>query len=139
MIRTKYYEEGAFGVPSFLGPAELNILGQWVTADIQLSPLSVLEAIDLVAEAKANTRFTPEDLDGNAHTVTISPQGVRVENYFVEHVQGEYTLDDVFRVLVDFWDYCCMANPQKADSRRREYVAEYGRDPLAGIRDYLEA
>ncbi|UUY46887.1 hypothetical protein NRK68_06455 [Streptomyces yangpuensis] len=139
MIRTKYYVEDAFGVPSFSGPAELNILGQWVTADIQLSPLSVLEAIDLVAEAKANPRFTPEDLDGNAHTVTISPQGVRVENYFVEHVQGEYTLDDAFRVLVDFWDYCCVANPQKADSRRREYVAEYGLDPLAGIRDYLGA
>ncbi|MFD8979042.1 hypothetical protein [Streptomyces sp. NPDC059564] len=139
MIRTKYYVEDAFGVPEFSGPAELNILGQWVTADIQLSPLSVLEAIDLMAEAKANPAFAPEDLDGNAHTVTISPQGVRVENYFVEHVQGEYTLDDAFRVLVDFWDYCCLANPQKADSRRREYAEEHGRDPLAGIRDYLGA
>lgn len=139
MIRTKYYVEDAFGVPDFSGPAELNILGQWVTADIQLSPLSVLEAIDLVAEAKANPAFAPEDLDGNAHTVTISPQGVRVENYFVEHVQGEYTLEDAFRVLVDFWDYCCLANPQKADSRRREYAEEHGRDPLAGIRSYLGA
>ncbi|MEU9417454.1 hypothetical protein ACFWBH_24770 [Streptomyces sp. NPDC059999] len=139
MIRTEYYVEDAFGVPSFSGPAELNILGQWVTADIQLSPLSVLEAIDLVAEAKVNPGFAPEDLDGNAHTVTISRQGVRVENYFVEHVQGEYTLDDAFRVLVDFWDYCCRANPGKADSRRRQYAEEHGHDPLAGIREFNEA
>ncbi|MFG2622476.1 hypothetical protein ACGFXC_33135 [Streptomyces sp. NPDC048507] len=135
MMRTRYYVEGAFGAPDFAGPAELNILGQWVTADVQLSPLSVLEAIDLVTEAKADPAFTPEDLDGNAHTVTISPQGVRVENHFVEHVQGEYTLDDAFQVLVDFWDYCCLANPPKAASRRREYAVEHGRDPLAGIRD----
>ncbi|MFF3860293.1 hypothetical protein [Streptomyces sp. NPDC002209] len=139
MIRTKYYVEDAFGVPSFSGPDELMFLGEWVTADIQLSPLSVLEAIDLVTEAKANPGFAPEDLDGNAHTVTISPQGVRVENYFVEHVQGEYTLDDAFRVLVDFWDYCCLANPQKADSRRHEYADEHGHDPLAGIREFLGA
>ncbi|MEU8434975.1 hypothetical protein AB0F18_19030 [Streptomyces sp. NPDC029216] len=139
MIRTKYYAEDAFGMPDFSGPDELSTLGQWVTADIQLSPLSVLEAIDLVTEAKANPSFAPEDLDGNAHTATISPEGVRVENYFVEHVQGEYTLDDAFRVLVDFWDYCCLANPKKADSRRREYAEEHGHDPLAGIRDYLGA
>ncbi|MFD3544283.1 hypothetical protein ACFWUW_01440 [Streptomyces sp. NPDC058655] len=135
MIRTQYYVQSACGVPTFSGPDELSFLGQWVTADIQLSPLSVLEAIDLVTEAKVNLGFAPEDLDGNAHTVTISPQGVRVENYFVEHVQGDYSLDDAFRVLVDFWDYCCLAHPEKSDARRREYADEHGRDPLAGIRD----
>ncbi|GAA2467400.1 hypothetical protein ACFPFX_10915 [Streptomyces mauvecolor] len=139
MIRTQYYVKDAFGVPEFSGPDELSTLGEWVAADIQLSPLSVLEAIDLVAEAKANPGFAPEDLDGNAHTVTISPQGVRVENFFVEHVQGEYTLDDAFRVLVDFWDYCCLAIPEKVDARRRQYAEENGHDPLAGIRDFLAA
>ncbi|GHD67412.1 hypothetical protein ACWC98_19130 [Streptomyces goshikiensis] len=139
MIRTQYYVQDAFRAPSFSGPAELNILGQWVTADLQLVPLSILEAIDLVTEAKTNPGFAPEDLDGNAHTATISPQGVRVENHYVEHVQGDYTLDDAFRVLVDFWDYCCQAHPEKVDSRRREYAAEHGRDPLAGIRDFLGA
>ncbi|MFF5704593.1 hypothetical protein ACFY7H_19125 [Streptomyces sp. NPDC012794] len=74
MIRTEYYVQDAFGVPDFAGPAELRVLGQWVTADIQLSPLSVLEAIDLVIEAKGNAAFAPEDLDGNAHTVTSSRQ-----------------------------------------------------------------
>ncbi|MFJ9643137.1 hypothetical protein ACWEPM_03820 [Streptomyces sp. NPDC004244] len=135
MIRTKYYVENAFGVPHFCGPDELNVLGQWVTADIQLVPPSILEAIDLVTEAKANPGFVPEDLDGNAHTVTISAQGMRVENYFVEHVQGEYDLDDAFRVLLDFWDYCRQANPEDADSCRREYAHEHGRDPLAGTRE----
>ncbi|MFD7628296.1 hypothetical protein ACFV7Q_20025 [Streptomyces sp. NPDC059851] len=138
MTRTKYFGTGAFGVPDFSGPAELSVLGQWVTADIQLSPLSILEAIDLVTEAKADPGFAPEDLDGNAHTATISPQGVRVENHYVEHVQGEFTLDDAFRVLVDFWHYCSLAHPDEVDSRRREYVDEYGRDPLAGIRDLRE-
>ncbi|MEU5808735.1 hypothetical protein [Streptomyces sp. NPDC047718] len=135
MSRTQYYITDQSNTPSFAGPDELMFLGEWVTADIQLSPLSVLEAIDLVTEAKGNPGFVPEDLDGNAHTVTIGPQGVRVENHFVEHVQGEFSLDDAFRVLVDFWDYCCLADPQKADARRREYADEFGRDPLAGIRD----
>ncbi|MFE4870077.1 hypothetical protein [Streptomyces sp. NPDC056682] len=139
MIRTQYYVTNQFRVPFFSGPDELSVLGQWVTADIQLSPLSILEAIDLVTEAKANPGFTPEDLDGNAHTATISPQGVRVENHFVEHVQGEFTLDDAFRVLVDFWDYCCQAHPEKVDARRRQYAEENGHDPLAGIRDFLGA
>ncbi|MEU2393724.1 hypothetical protein [Streptomyces sp. NPDC007369] len=87
MTRTKYYVEGAFGAPSFAGPDELMFLGEWVTADIQLSPLSVLEAIDLVTAARTDPGFVPEDLDGNAHTATISPQGVRVENHCVEHVR----------------------------------------------------
>ncbi|ATZ28357.1 hypothetical protein SLAV_32925 [Streptomyces lavendulae subsp. lavendulae] len=124
VIRTQYYVQGPFGVPDFSGPAELNILGQWVTADIQLVPLSVLEAIDLVAAAMADPGFAPEDLDGNAHTATIGPRGVRVENHFVEHVQGEFTLDDAFRVLVDFWDYCRQANPEEVDAYRREYADE---------------
>ncbi|MFF1557458.1 hypothetical protein [Streptomyces sp. NPDC058279] len=80
MIRTQCYVEKS-GTPFLCGPDELMFLGEWVTADIQLSPLSVLEAFDLVAEAKGDPEFAPEDLDGNAHTVTISPQGVRVENF----------------------------------------------------------
>ncbi|MFD8997055.1 hypothetical protein [Streptomyces abikoensis] len=139
MIRTQYYVQDRFRAPNFSGPTELNFLGQWVTSDIQLSPLAILEAIDLVTAAKADLDFAPEDLDGNAHTATISPLGVTVENHFVEHVQGEYSLDDAFRVLVDFWDYCCQAHPDKADSRRCEYAEEYGRDPLAGIRDFVGA
>ncbi|MEU2956058.1 hypothetical protein AB0M94_26095 [Streptomyces xanthochromogenes] len=138
MIRTQYYVE-TFGTPEFSGPEELGTLGQWVTADIQLSPHSVLETIDLVAQAKADPGFAPEDLDGNAHTVTIGPQGVRVENHFVEHVQGDFTLDDAFRVLLDFWDYCYQAHPEKADERRRQYAEENGHDPLVGIRDSLGA
>lgn len=122
----------AFGVPFFSVPDELKFLGQWVTADIQRSPLKVLEAIDLVNETKANPDFAPEDLNGKAHTVTISPQGVRVENHYVEHVQGDYSLDDAFPVLADFWDYCRLANPEEAESRRREYAAERGRDSLDG-------
>ncbi|MET9362862.1 hypothetical protein ABZX93_18350 [Streptomyces sp. NPDC006632] len=137
MIRTQYYVQDAFGGPEFSGSSELSILGQWVTADIQLSPLSVLEAIDLVAQARADSGFVPEDLDGNAHTATISPQGVRVENHFVEHVRGDFTLDDTFRILVDFWDYCCQAHPEKVDARRRQYAEENGHDPLIGIRDFL--
>ncbi|MEU8583627.1 hypothetical protein [Streptomyces abikoensis] len=40
--------------------------------------------------AKADPDLVPEDLDGNAHTTTISPRGVSVENHFAEHVEGEY-------------------------------------------------
>ncbi|WP_438310304.1 hypothetical protein ACSHWO_05795 [Streptomyces sp. HUAS TT3] len=40
MSRTKYHIEDAFEVPSFSEPDELMFLGEWVTAGIQLSPLS---------------------------------------------------------------------------------------------------
>lgn len=136
MIRTQYYTQDEFGVPRFTGPAELKVLGHWVTSDIQLSPLAILEAIDLVKAAQEDAGVAPEDLDGNAHSVTISSQGVEVENHFVEHVQGRFTLDQSLRVLIDFWDYCCQAHPEEVDSYRREYAAEHGRDPLAGVRGF---
>ncbi|WNM30243.1 hypothetical protein RKE30_07405 [Streptomyces sp. Li-HN-5-11] len=125
MIRTQYYAQGDFGLPLFQGPAELNALGNWVTGDIQLSPLSILEAIDLVRLAQADPGFTPEEMDGNAHTATFSSQGVAIENHFAEHVQGEFLLDKALAVLLDFWDYYLLAHPEKisrptgASTRRR--------------------
>ncbi|MFB7596737.1 hypothetical protein [Streptomyces sp. NPDC056160] len=136
MIRTQYYaRDEKFRVPRYTGPAELKILGHWVTADIQLSPLAILEAIDLVRLAQSDPGFAPEDLDGNAHTATVSPQGVAVENHFVEHVKGEFPLDKALAVLLDFWDYYVLAHPEDVVSYWSEYVKENGRDPLAGLRD----
>ncbi|MBY8886642.1 hypothetical protein K7472_17470 [Streptomyces sp. PTM05] len=134
-IRTTYYTEDARELPSFTGPAELKILGHWVTSDIQLSPYAVLEAIDLARTAQANPAFEPESMDGNAFTVTFSPEGLVVENLYVDHVRGEFTLDQALRVLLDFWEYCRQAIPAKIEDRRREYLEDHGRDPLAGIRD----
>lgn len=136
MIRTQYYAEDEFRAPRFNGPAELKVLGQWVTADIQLSPHAILEAIDLVRLAQADPGFAPEEMDGNAHTATFSPQGLAIENHFVEHVQGEFPLDKALAVLLDFWDYYLLAHPEKnIASYWSEYVKENGRDPLAGLRD----
>ncbi|MEU6774186.1 hypothetical protein [Streptomyces sp. NPDC046759] len=135
MIRTQYYAQDEFGAPRFNGPAELKVLGHWVTSDIQLSPLAILEAIDLVRLAQSDPGFTPEDLDGNAHTATISPQCVAIENHFLEHVQGEFPLDKALAVLLDFWDYYLLVHPEDVVSYWNEYVKENGRDPLAGLRD----
>ncbi|MGW2643628.1 hypothetical protein ACWC2T_01680 [Streptomyces sp. NPDC001393] len=135
MIRTQYYAEDEFELPRFNGPAELKVLGHWVSGDIQLVGLSILEAIDLVRLAQADPGFTPEDLDGNAFTATISPQGVAIENHFLEHVQGEFPLDTALAILLDFWDYYALASSGKVVSRWNEYVKENGRDPLAGLRE----
>ncbi|MEV4437825.1 hypothetical protein AB0K09_02205 [Streptomyces sp. NPDC049577] len=136
MIRTEFYVEDEFRVPSFAGPSELKVLGGWITSDIQLSPLAILEAIDLVSAARANPAVGSEELDGNAHTATITGHGVTVENIYVDHVRGEFTLDQALRVLIDFWDYCCQAHSDEVDEYRRQYASENGRDPLAGIRDF---
>jgi hypothetical protein len=106
-----------------------------VTADIQLDGLSILEAIDLVRLAQSDPGFAPEEMDGNAHTATFSPQGVAVENHYVEHVQGEFSLDTTLEILLDFWDYFVLACPGEVVSYWNEYVKENGRDPLAGLRD----
>lgn len=135
MIKTRHYTESEFETPRFTGPAELKVLGHWVTADIQLDGLSILEAIDLVRLAQSDPGFAPEEMDGNAHTATFSPQGVAVENHYVEHVQGEFSLDTTLEILLDFWDYFVLACPGEVVSYWNEYVKENGRDPLAGLRD----
>ncbi|WNM30242.1 hypothetical protein RKE30_07400 [Streptomyces sp. Li-HN-5-11] len=135
MIRTHYYMESEFETPRFNGPAELDVLGEWVTADIQLVGLSILEAIDLVRLAQSDPGFGPEEFGGNAHTATFSSQGVAIENHFLEHVQGEFPLDKALAVLLDFWDYYVLACPTDVVSDWNEYVKENGRDPLAGLRD----
>jgi hypothetical protein len=136
VIRTQYYAQDKFELPRFNGPAELKVLGHWVTSDIQLSPLAILEAIDLVRLAQSDSGFGPEDLDGNSSTATISPQGVTIENHFLEHVQGEFPLDKALAVLLDFWDYYLLACPgESIVPYWDEYVKENGRDPLAGLRD----
>ncbi|MER5547089.1 hypothetical protein ACWD4N_04800 [Streptomyces sp. NPDC002586] len=135
MIRTQYYAQDKFRAPRFNGPAELDVLGYWVTSDIQLSPLAILEAIDLVRLAQSDPGFGPEDMDGNSSTATFSPQGVAIENHFLEHVQGEFPLDTALAILLDFWDYYVLAHPEDVVSYWSEYTKENGRDPLAGLRD----
>lgn len=135
MIRTQYYAEDEFRTPDFTGPAELKVLGHWVSGDLQLVGLSILEAIDLVRLAQSDPGFTPEEMDGNAHTATFSPQGLLIENHFVEHVQGEFPLAKALEVLLDFWDYYVRARPANVVSYWNEYVKEHGRDPLTGLRN----
>jgi hypothetical protein len=122
-------------LPRFSGPAELKVLGHWVSGDIQLVGLSILEAIDLVRLAQSDAGFAPEDLTGNAFTATISPQEVTIENHFLEQVRGAFPLDKALVVLLDFWDYFTLASPDKCTSCWNEYVRENGRDPLAGLRE----
>ncbi|AOR32986.1 hypothetical protein BFF78_19660 [Streptomyces fodineus] len=136
MIRTQYYaRDEKFRTPRFTGPAELKVLGAWVSGDIQLSPLAILEAIDLVRLAQSDPGFSPEEMDGNAYTATFSPQGVAIENHFLEHVQGDFPLDTVLAVLLDFWDYYVLGRPEEVVPYWNEYVKENGRDPLAGLRN----
>jgi hypothetical protein len=123
-----------FRTPEFIGPADLEVLGDWVTEDIQLVPYDILEAIDLVRLAQANPDADPEELSGNAFAATIGPQGVTIENHFVEDMQGEFSLGTVLDVLLDFWDYCVPGRPRYVAPAWERYVKESGRDPLAGLR-----
>lgn len=135
MIRTKYYVESEFSTPHFTGPSELRVLGHWVSVEIGHYPIGILEVIDLVRRAQSEARFVPQDWNGNAHAATISTQGVEVENYFVQHLQGEFPLDAAVAVLHDFWDYYVLGRPEKAGDAWYEYVRKNGRNPLAGLRD----
>jgi hypothetical protein len=134
-MKTRYYTRDEFGSPRFSGAPELKVLGHWVTADIQLSPLAILEAIDLVRMAQSDPDFHPEEMDGNAHTATFSPQGLTIEKNFAEHVRGEFSLDTALAILLDFWDYYVLTHPGKdLVTYCNEYEKENGRDPLAGLR-----
>jgi hypothetical protein len=135
MIRTKYYVESEFSIPHFTGPSELGTLGHWVSYEIGRRPIDILEVIGLVRRAQSEARFVPQDWNGNAHAATISTQGVAVENYFVEHLQGEFPLDSALAVLHDFWDYYVLEHPEEAGDAWNEYVRKNGWNPLAGLRD----
>ncbi|MFY4719893.1 hypothetical protein [Streptomyces sp. LaBMicrA B280] len=136
MIRTQYYtRDNKSRTPQFNGPTELTILGVWVSGDIQLSGYSILEAIDLARQAQANPDFTPEEMDGNAYTATFSHQVLAIENHFLEHVRGEFSMDAALAVLLDFWDYYARACPDEVAPFWKQYVEENSRDPLAGLRD----
>ncbi|MCD0483389.1 hypothetical protein LO771_13495 [Streptacidiphilus sp. ASG 303] len=116
--------------PRYTGPEELSVLGQWVDSDIQLSPYSVLQVLDLVRKAEQDVFAVTEEFGGNAHTTEISPKGVSIENDWVEHVRGTFTLDQALDVLLDFWEFCKVCLGEKSEQVHREWVAEHGRDPL---------
>ncbi|WP_405779471.1 hypothetical protein [Streptomyces sp. NBC_00859] len=125
--------------PEFNGPDSLTIMGQWVTGDIQLSPYSVLDALDLVLAAKNNANQEFVHFDGNSYNANIGPSGVVIENLFVEEVRGEYSLAETQMMLLDFWDYCSQAVADEVDSWRRQFMSDHhGRDPLAGLRAPLD-
>ncbi|MFI1205657.1 hypothetical protein ACH4VR_40610 [Streptomyces sp. NPDC020883] len=129
---TKYFATDG-GYPEYVGPGNLRVVGQWVTADIQVDPYSLLEVLVLVAEAQRNPKAGVEEFGGNAHYAEISPGGVQIQNEYVEHVRGDFPLDQVADVLADFWEYCKSVNPERTRESYVRYVAEHGHDPIPGF------
>ncbi|GCD39622.1 hypothetical protein OEIGOIKO_07478 [Streptomyces chrestomyceticus JCM 4735] len=130
MERVTEYFASDGGYPRYAGPNDLRVLGQWVTTDIQLAPNSLLEVAALVAAARRNPKAQVEEFGGNAHYAEISPDGVRIQNEHVDHVQGNFTVDQAAAVLSDFWNYCMAVIPQRAQEARNAFMAEHGHDPV---------
>ncbi|GAA3192348.1 MULTISPECIES: hypothetical protein [Streptomyces] len=133
MEQVSKYFANRDGYPQYAGPENLKVLGNWVTGDIQQVPYTLLEVIDLVVEARRNPDSGVEEFGGNAHYTEIEPQGVHIQNEYVDHVRGDFTLDQALDVLTDFWNYCARVHPERTAEDLARYVAEYGHDPVAGL------
>ena len=90
------------GVLRAYANAPFEVLGGYLEQDIQASVACAEEVLTICSFiVTVGGKWTGT---GNAHTVTISATGVRIENEFVEDASGicEMSLDD-FRAAVEAW------------------------------------
>ncbi|WP_425827079.1 hypothetical protein [Streptomyces fractus] len=105
----------------------------WVTGDVQLSPHTVLDMVDVIHGVSTGHVEAPQELSGNAFYVEADRDNVSVQNEFVEHVADEFTPREVLDVLLDFWQYCTLVVPDRVTENHATYLEEHGRDPLTAF------
>lgn len=76
MIR---YHLDQHGYPRAAGDGHDRLLGTFLEQDVQGSQEFCRELLDVLAQVEAST-ITDWSSTGNAHTISVSPTGVRIEN-----------------------------------------------------------
>lgn len=76
--KTKYFSEDSSGYPAYTGPEEFRVLGVWVTGDVQLSPHTFLDMVDVIRGVNTGRVEAPQELSGNAFYIEADRDNVSV-------------------------------------------------------------
>ncbi|MDL4816854.1 hypothetical protein [Actinomadura opuntiae] len=88
-------------------------LGAWITTDISIYKKTCLDALAMVHDIVAG-RAPFEPWSSENYEVDFSPSGVRIQNLWVPHEKGEYSVADMKEVVEEYWKFLASIpdNPQ---------------------------
>ncbi|MGH3390210.1 MAG: hypothetical protein ACRDOO_15185 [Actinomadura sp.] len=79
-------------------------LGAWIITDISIYRGACLDALAMLSDVSAG-RPTFEPWDSENYTVHFAPTGVSIQNDWVEHERGEFSVADVRVAVEDYWRF----------------------------------
>jgi hypothetical protein len=98
------------GFPRFrAGDERYNPLGVFLTMEVTNSPtlgLDLLEMVDDVVHGRAESR----QWDGEGFLARFSPDGVSMQNRFLDFQRGTYSLAEVREAAENYWSFIADMN-----------------------------
>ena len=109
-----FYWDGRFPTANFRD-ARLRNLAGLLTSDIQRDGAGVLDALDLVEQARGG-RSDIEEWLGNSTSAYFRPDGVTITDLGPDPVTTAYSLDEVHEALVGYWVFLCPSSEERRRS-----------------------
>ncbi|MBO2446091.1 hypothetical protein J4573_03250 [Actinomadura barringtoniae] len=79
-------------------------LGAWILADISNNKRVALDALATIADIEAGRPLT-EPWDSENYTVDFGPAGVEIQNDWVSHESGSYSLAELKEAIETYWKF----------------------------------
>ncbi|WP_446218102.1 hypothetical protein [Micromonospora sp. IBHARD004] len=110
-----------FNLPAYqVKDDRYTTLGVWLITDISRQFLVCLDGLAMIDDVAAG-RAPFEEWSSDKFEVEFTQQGVLLQNQWLEHQRGEYTVDEVRDALESYWRYL-VSLPE------RELIREYRPD-----------
>lgn len=79
-------------------------LGAWIITDISIYKGVCLDALAMIADVSAD-RPPFEVWDSENYTVNFSPTGISIQNNYVEHEHGDFTVAGAREAVENYWRF----------------------------------
>jgi hypothetical protein len=79
-------------------------LGAWIITGISIYKGVCLDALAMIADVSAG-RPPFEDWDSENYTVSFAPMGISIQNNWVEHEHGIFTVAEVRDAVENYWRF----------------------------------
>ena len=79
-------------------------LGSWITTDITIYKGVCLDALAMIADISAG-RPPFEEWDSENYAVSFTPTQVEIQNQWVEHEHGVFSVPEVREAVEDYWKF----------------------------------
>ncbi|MET8906543.1 hypothetical protein [Micromonospora sp. NPDC004551] len=94
-----------FNLPVFrVDDKRYETLGAWLIADVSRHFLVCLDGLAMIDDV-SNGRPPFEEWSSENYEVSFASSGVVIQNSWLEHEHGAYTVDEVRRALEDYWSF----------------------------------